>query len=102
NIDEFEEKIKNKALVKDQEKACRYVKDVFKIMHAKVYTQKPTISRSETVYNTNMILPCFEMMLALMKKNEHVPYLVPSEDELDAMTAQLKEDVIESRQEKNI
>lgn len=42
------------------------------------------------------------MMLALMKKNEHVPYLVPSEDELDAMTAQLKEDVIESRQEKNI
>ncbi|KAG1157186.1 hypothetical protein G6F37_006929 [Rhizopus arrhizus] len=29
-------------------------------------------------------------VLAMMKKNEHAPYFVPGEDELEAMTAQLK------------
>lgn len=29
-------------------------------------------------------------MLAMMKKNEHGPYFIPGEDELAAMTAQLR------------
>jgi hypothetical protein len=37
-----------------------------------------------------MIFPCFEAMIALMKKNEQVSYFVPGEEELVAMTTQLK------------
>lgn len=37
-----------------------------------------------------MIFPCFEAMLAMIKKNEHAPYFIPGEGELAAMTVQLK------------
>ncbi|KAL9553708.1 hypothetical protein PS6_003792 [Mucor atramentarius] len=37
-----------------------------------------------------MIFPCFEAALAMIKKNEHMPYFVPGEDELESMTTQLK------------
>lgn len=37
-----------------------------------------------------MIFPCFEPMLAMIKKNEHAPYFIPGEGELAEMTVQLK------------
>ncbi|KAI8091240.1 uncharacterized protein B0P05DRAFT_462896 [Gilbertella persicaria] len=55
-----------------------------------VYMKRPSISRSEVVYNTIMIFPCLEAMLSLMKDNDFEPYFVPGEDELEAMTKQLK------------
>ncbi|PHZ08327.1 uncharacterized protein RHIMIDRAFT_269848 [Rhizopus microsporus ATCC 52813] len=57
---------------------------------AKIYLKRPSISLSESVYNTNMIFPCFEAMLAMIKKNEHAPYFIPGESELAAMAVQLK------------
>ena len=58
---------------------------------AKVFfLKRPSITRSEAIYNTNMIFPCFEAVLTMMKKHEHAPYFVPGEDELESMTAQLK------------
>lgn len=37
-----------------------------------------------------MIFPCFEAILAMLKKDRHAPYFVPGETELAAMTEQLK------------
>ncbi|KAG0737745.1 hypothetical protein G6F23_010155 [Rhizopus arrhizus] len=89
DIDEFEQNIEDKELVEGQEKTCRCIKDICKVM-AKVFLKRPSITRSEAIYNTNVIFPCFEAVLAMMKKNGHAPYFVPGEDELEAMTAQLK------------
>ncbi|CAO3703054.1 unnamed protein product [Rhizopus stolonifer] len=89
NIDEFEKKIETLMLVKDKKETYRCINDICKIM-AKAYIKRPSISRSENVYNINMIFPCFEAMLAMTKKNEHVPYFIPGEIELAAMTVQLR------------
>ncbi|KAG1046636.1 hypothetical protein G6F43_010887 [Rhizopus delemar] len=97
NIDDFEENIETKAFAEDNKKICQYIKDICKIM-VKVYKKTPSISRTEAVFNINMIFPCFEAMLAMMKKNEHGPYFIPGEDELAAMTAQLKK--MESKPDK--
>ncbi|GAA5813589.1 hypothetical protein MFLAVUS_007072 [Mucor flavus] len=55
-----------------------------------VYNKRPTITRSKAIYNTNMIFPCCEAMLSMTETINHVPYFVPGEDELDAMTLQWK------------
>ncbi|KAI9325703.1 hypothetical protein BD770DRAFT_334837, partial [Pilaira anomala] len=89
DLDEFKKLIEDKTFVKGQEKACKFIKDISKIM-AKVYGQKPSISRTEAVYNINLIFPCFEGMLETMTVTKHAPYFTPSEDELSAMTIQLK------------
>ncbi|KAI7893761.1 uncharacterized protein EV154DRAFT_416394, partial [Mucor mucedo] len=89
NIDEFEEKIGVKGLLTDKKEMCRCIDDICKIM-AKVYKKRPSISRSESVYNVNMIYPCLESMLTMMEGNEHKPYFIPGEDELTAMTVQLR------------
>ncbi|ORE09291.1 hypothetical protein BCV72DRAFT_248219 [Rhizopus microsporus var. microsporus] len=89
NVDEFEENIETKTFVEDKKKICRCINDICKIM-AKIYLKRPSISLSESVYNTNMIFPCFEAMLAMIKKNEHAPYFIPGESELAAMAVQLK------------
>ncbi|KAI8091343.1 uncharacterized protein B0P05DRAFT_625111 [Gilbertella persicaria] len=41
-----------------------------------------------------MLFPCFEAMLAMIKKNQHAPYFIPAEDELAAMT------ILDSKQTK--
>lgn len=41
-----------------------------------------------------MIFPFFESMLAMTKKNKHLPYFIPGEVELTAMTVQLKKNGI--------
>ncbi|KAG1050841.1 hypothetical protein G6F43_006907 [Rhizopus delemar] len=88
-IDEFEKNIEDKALVEGQEQTCRCIKSICKVM-AKVFLKRPSITRSEAIYNTNMVFPCFEAVISMMKKNECTPYFVPGEDELEAMAAQLK------------
>ncbi|KAI9022744.1 hypothetical protein CLU79DRAFT_702078, partial [Phycomyces nitens] len=88
NIDEFEEKIETNALVPDIKKTCQCINNICKIM-AKVYSKRPSIARSESVYNTNMVYPCLEAMLGMMKGNIYKPYFIPGEDELAAMTVQL-------------
>ncbi|KAG1084253.1 hypothetical protein G6F42_021868 [Rhizopus arrhizus] len=89
DIDEFEEKIDSKALVEDKKKSYRWINDICKTM-AKIYLKRPSISLSESVYNTNVIFSCFKAMLSMIKKNEHAPYFIPGEFELAAMTVQLK------------
>ncbi|CAO3650407.1 unnamed protein product [Mucor hiemalis] len=88
-INEFEEKVETKTCVEDKEKTCRFINDICNIM-AKIYTNRPSISLSESVYNTNTIFPCFEAMFAAIEKNENKPCFIPGEIELAAMTVQLK------------
>ncbi|KAG1167140.1 hypothetical protein G6F46_007308 [Rhizopus delemar] len=89
NIDDFEERIEQKKIKKGKEEVCRFAKDIFKVM-AKVYIKRPSLSHSKVVFNTNMIFPAFQAMMTLMKKNGYEPYFIPGEEELVAMTVQLK------------
>lgn len=63
--------------------------------------KRPSITRSEAIYNTNMIFPCFEAVLSMMKKNEYAPYFVPGEDGLESMTVQLKKNGTKDRRAKD-
>ncbi|CAO3615034.1 unnamed protein product [Mucor hiemalis] len=62
DIDEFKRNVEAKLPISGKESTCQYINNVCRIM-GKVYTKRPTISRSETVYNTNLIFPCLEAML---------------------------------------
>ncbi|KAL0093793.1 hypothetical protein F4703DRAFT_1290399 [Phycomyces blakesleeanus] len=86
NIDEFEEKVERKALVKGHRIISQFIKKICKIM-VNVFEKRLLISRSEVVYNTNMNFPCIEAMLDMMRKNKKNPsYFIPGEDELATMT----------------
>ncbi|KAI7903809.1 uncharacterized protein BX663DRAFT_530525 [Cokeromyces recurvatus] len=90
DIDKLEEKIDSKEIIKGQEEICQFTKDILKVM-AKSYMKRPSLSHSEIVYNTNMVFPCLQAIATMMKKSEYMPYFVPGEEELVAMTVQLKE-----------
>ncbi|KAI8368399.1 hypothetical protein EDC96DRAFT_574255 [Choanephora cucurbitarum] len=72
-----------------QEEVCSFVKAIGKVMK-RMYKKTPSITRSEVVYNTNLLFPCFEAMVTLIENHAFVPYFVPGEDALEAMSKQLK------------
>lgn len=55
-----------------------------------VYAKRPSLAHSEVVFNTNIIFPIVQAMMFMVKKNGYEPYFVPREEEIVAMTVQLK------------
>ncbi|CAO3641510.1 unnamed protein product [Mucor hiemalis] len=89
NIDELQRKIEDEALIKGEKDMCKFIKSISRVM-LKVFLKIPSITCPRPIYNTNMLFPCFEALVDLMKSNKPIPYFIPGEYELDALTTQLE------------
>ncbi|KAL9555865.1 hypothetical protein MBANPS3_002147 [Mucor bainieri] len=90
DFDELERGIDSLSPVAGSKSICGMVKILFRTM-VKAFRKRSSLSHSEVVYNSNVIFPCMEAMMRMMKDNCHAPYFVPGEEELVAMTKVVSE-----------
>ncbi|KAI7866971.1 hypothetical protein BDF14DRAFT_1743281 [Spinellus fusiger] len=77
-IKDMERNIDEAKLVKGHESVCHFIKRILGAI------KTPSLSHSENVF-INMDTPC---LYATIQDEAHLPYLVPEEEELFAMTVQ--------------